>query len=332
MFAMKPWLWLPSQLAHDLAQKTLPLTASLFSIKKPLLYREKSWRGLYFPNPIGIAGGMDKTGDSPVHWQKLGAGFTEIGTVTPRPQGPNPGKIMDRDNTHEALWNKMGFPGPGAQAVKETLLQLKPELKIPLFVNIGKNRDTTNEKASEDYISGLHTFSDIADVFVINVSSPNTKGLRDLLKPQSLKNFLEPLIAAREHLKSRPPLLIKLSPDMEDTDFLSCLKTTVDLNIDGWILTNTTQARTPDSPFPNEGGVSGSPLTEQSRKWLMMAQKYLGPQKQDKLLVSVGGIMNAQEIQTRLDLGADLVQMYSAFVFQGPFFIQNSIKRLKNKQ
>ena len=169
--SLRPWLWLPSQWAHDVAPYLLPTVAKMKgSFNKE--WQSFDWRGLRFQNPLGIAGGVDKTGQSLQAWSQLGAGFVEVGTVTPEPQGPNPGKIMDRDITAQALWNKMGFPNPGADALVRRLQNLK--LSTPLFVNIGKNRWTDNKEAHKDYalcIEKLHSF---ADAFVVNLDFSTT--------------------------------------------------------------------------------------------------------------------------------------------------------------
>ncbi len=322
----RPWLWLPSQWAHDLAPYTLPFVSFFYSVKD-CSYRPFDWRGLTFRNPMGIAGGLDKTGCSLLAWQKMGAGFLEVGTVTPEPQGPNPGKIMDRDVSKSALWNKMGFPNPGMEALVLRLQQLRSR-QVPLFVNIGKNRWTENEKAHEDYGRCLERLHPFADVFVVNLSSPNTKGLRDLLSEAHLSNFLSRLQEKAQASASGKPLLLKLSPDMDESTLRMALETSSPL-VDGWILTNTTKSRYPSSPFPADaGGVSGRPLTHLSHKALEIAAEYkrLNP---EKLLVSVGGIDSVHEVQQRLVLGADLVQFYTALVFQGPGFFGKVLQELR---
>lgn len=323
---LRPWLWLPSQLAHDLAPKVLPL-AAIFS-GKSISHRPFHWKGLEFKNPIGIAGGADKTGASLLSWQKLGAGFLEVGTITPKAQQQNPGTVMARDIPHENLWNKMGFPSPGCVYTLTYLQNVKPQLHVPLFVNIGKNRTTPNESAAEDYISCLQNLESVADAFVVNISSPNTAGLRDLLKPESLKTFLQPIVRAHNRLPNLKPLLLKLSPDMTSEELNSCLDVTAELGIHGWILTNTTLDRSIATQFPSDGGVSGSALQEKSRLMLELTLRYLGNNKGEKLVVSVGGIASADEVQKRLEMGADLVQVYTALVFHGPYFIRKTLKQL----
>ncbi len=323
----RPWLWFSSQLAHDLAPYSLPLLGKVLSVSNPE-YRPFQWRGLEFRNPLGLAGGVDKTGHALSAWQKLGAGFLEVGTVTPEPQGPNPGKIMDRDLENEALWNKMGFPNPGMQALSKKLQDFK-DREIPLFINIGKNRWTDNQQAHQDYsqcFSHLHRY---ADVFVANLSSPNTKGLRDLLTQEHLKAFLTKLKEKALEVAPDKPLLLKLSPDMDEDTLRMALSESGEI-VDGWILTNTTKSRYPGSPFPSDqGGVSGQPLKNLSRQALKVAAQY---KKQDpqKLLISVGGIGSPAEVALRMEMGADLVQFYSALVIQGPRFFAQTLSRLQN--
>lgn len=316
--SFKPWYLLPANLAHSISEPSLKIMAQL-SKPCPAQWDSLKWQKLNFRNPVGIAGGVDKNATQMHAWNKLGSGFIEVGTVTPQPQKPNPGKIMDRSLKHFALWNKMGFPGLGLAEVKHNLQKAKKN-STPLFINIGKNRDTPNDRAHEDYIKCVHELSEFADAFVVNISSPNTKGLRDLLQPKNLKSFLLPIIKDK-----KKPFLLKLSPDMQDEQLHSALNTSCDLGIDGWILTNTTLKRY-NTPFPAEGGLSGKPLADLSKKVLKSAVKHLGPRKKDKLIISAGGVMNYKDVKQRLELGADLVQVYSALVFHGPYFFKNLYK------
>lgn len=323
----RPWLWLPSQLAHDLAPYSLPLISRFVSVKNKS-YRPWQWRGLHFLNPLGVAGGVDKTGQSLEAWQNLGAGFLEVGTVTPEPQGPNPGKIMDRDVLKSALWNKMGFPNPGAEALARRLENFKNK-SVPLFINIGKNRWTKNEEAHQDYSHCLRKLHPYADAFVVNLSSPNTEGLRDLLTENQLQSFLSKLRGTAKEVAPTIPLILKLSPDMDEATLRMALAESLPL-IDGWILTNTTKSRYPQCPFPpDQGGVSGEPLRELSLSALKIAAEYK-KKNPEKLLVSVGGVGDASEIKNRLNLGADLVQSYSSLVFAGPRYFQKVLKDLQS--
>lgn len=292
----------------------------IFSFK-PLI-----WRGLDFKNPIGIAGGVDKSGTCVKGWWSYGAGFVEVGTVTLRGQEANPGKIIDRDVPSSSLWNKMGFPNGGMQRLRQQLLSLKKPYATPVFINIGKNRDTPNEQAVTDYTSLINELHTVADVFVVNISSPNTKGLRDLQGTETLRALLAEVIKTAALYNK--PVLLKLSPDLSEEHLKSTLDVSIECNVDGWILTNTTLTRHQGSKFPAEGGVSGAPLTDLSRACLKTAVDHLGIRKGDRLLVSVGGILSSQEIKSRLEMGADLVQVYSGLIFNGPGFIQKAVKDL----
>lgn len=237
MLPLKPWLWLPSELSHKISPWALKLITLARKPQTPE-YRPFSWRGLDFKNPLGIAGGVDKTGHSLASWWCLGPGFIEIGTVTPQPQGPNPGKIMDRDISQKALWNKMGFPNLGCEAAKKQLSTLKKPYPTPLFVNIGKNRWTENEKAHEDYLYCLENLKSFADVFVVNISSPNTSGLRDLQQGEEFQKLLKTLSDFKQQNNDQP-VLLKLSPDMSNDQLKELLEASFS-TVDGWILTNTT--------------------------------------------------------------------------------------------
>lgn len=213
----------------------------------------------------------------------------------------------------------MGFPSAGAAEVLANLKSLHP-YRTPVFVNIGKNRSTPNESAVDDYLSLLRTFATTADVFVVNISSPNTKGLRDLQSAHALRSLLRPLV--QEAARLQRPLLVKLSPDMEEAALVEAVEVAIGENIDGFVLTNTTLSRTKDVPYPPEGGMSGAPLKEKSLTALRLVLKTLGPRREGKLVVSVGGLMTAEDVFDRLNEGADLVQVYSALIYEGPGFMK----------
>lgn len=322
---MKPWLWLPAPLAHELGPWALNLLSWIYDEEPIPSWASLQWRGLNFKNPLGIAGGVDKNADNMTDWWRLGAGFVEIGTVTPLPQKPNPGPIIKRNITQQALWNKMGFPSEGAREVFYNLKKFGPPFRTPIFLNIGKNRQTPNREALADYLSCVKSFESLAQVFVVNISSPNTSGLRDLQSPENLKSLIGPL---KEHLQTHnnQPLLIKLSPDQGPDQLSEAVRICSELGIDGFVLTNTTTARTTESEFPKEGGVSGLPLKEQSRNALRIVVDSLGSQRQDKLIVSVGGVLSPEDVFERLRDGADLVQVYSALVFSGPCFFRQTYR------
>jgi len=317
---MKPWLLLPPQWAHDLGPFGLKLFSLLHSGPTPE-WKSFTWNHLHFKNPLGLAGGVDKNAESLNEWWDLGAGFVEVGTVTPRPQTANPGKIMDRSLETKALWNKMGFPSHGANEVFYNLRDLE-EKKTPVFINIGKNRDTANENAGEDYLYLIQKFKSQADAFVVNISSPNTKGLRDLQNKEALTKLLSPLVHAA-HLGKMTPILLKLSPDLNDESLTEALNVAVELGIDGFVLTNTTLSRPQGIYFPTEGGLSGAPLKPLSCQILQKSLQILGKHRSEKLIISAGGVMTPEDVFERLQMGADLVEIYSALVFEGPGFFRN---------
>lgn len=316
---VKPWLWLSPSLAHKLSPTALT-GLGWVSPGQPEIWQSFEWRGLKFPNRLGIAGGVDKDAQNIRAFWNLGAGFVEVGTITPMPQPGNTPPVVDRDMNHSALWNRMGFPSQGVGRIKKRLTGLKRPFAAPVFANIGKNAVTPLDGAAQDYIYLLKELSGLTDGFVINVSSPNTKGLRDLLKPEKLRDFLAPLTEARP--TTGEPILLKLSPDMEDDELSRVLDISYELGIDGWVLTNTSQGLREGLKFPKEGGVSGRPLGARSKEVLKRSLELLGSRRQGKLVVSVGGVMSPDDVQERLLMGADLVQVYSALIFEGPFFFR----------
>lgn len=295
-----------------------PLGLQFYSYFYPQSYIWKSfeWRGIRFNNRLGTAGGFDKEGLSIKPLYKIGLGFSEIGTITPLPQKANPGKIIDRDWETKTLWNKMGFPNAGVECVVKRL-QISPS-PFPLFINVGKNRQTTQEKAHEDYLYCVQKMESFGSSFVINISSPNTQGLRDLQN----KAFLERLISPLKEITQKP-LLLKLSPDMDDSDLINLVERSIDIGVDGFILTNTTARRKSQDKWPMEGGLSGAPLRDRSEAILQTVVKQIESHREKPLIISVGGVLTPHDVSRRLDMGADLVQVYSAFVFQGFGFVKN---------
>lgn len=324
---VKPWLWMPVHLAHRLSPVALKMYGR-FNQFQTLSWRSFNWRGLEFTNPLGIAGGVDKDATSIEDWWTLGPGFLEVGTVTPRPQSGHAGKVMERSRDQNAIWNKMGFPSQGVERVIKRLKGLYQPRFTPIFANIGKNAATPIESAVDDYLTCLHLLTGLVDGFVINISSPNTQGLRELLSPDRLRTFLEPLVSASRapHGKrasdTAAPLLLKISPDLSPTQLDEVLFVAVDAGIDGFVLTNSSAEIRQGLPFPEEGGISGAPLAARSKEFLQRTLRVLGDKRKGLLIVSCGGILSPQDVFERLELGADLVQVYSALVFEGPFFFR----------
>ena len=320
--------WLPASSAHDLA----PLLFKCLSVYHRSYQREWSplkWQDLYFPNPLGIAGGVDKNAFNVTDWWKFGVGFIEVGTVTPKPQSPNPLPYIMRDVQSQTLWNKLGFPNKGSEMVKKRLLKLKRPYLTPLFLNIGKNRDTPEDKAFQDYIHLVQTFEGLVDGFVINISSPNTKGLRQLLSSDKLKAFLSPIVDTAKNMTTCR-LFLKLSPDMAEADFFHAIDLGLKMGLSGFVLTNTTLDRPEGSLYPPEGGLSGTFLRDKSLKMLKLADQFCKDRRERKgrILISVGGVMTAKDVIERLECGADLVQVYTALVFEGPLFFHKVAQKI----
>jgi dihydroorotate dehydrogenase len=282
--------------------------AARYAVRSPALEQEL-W-GLRFPAPLGLAAGLDKNANAPLAWQALGFGFAELGTVTPRPQPGNPPPRLWRDPRRKALVNRMGFNNDGAHAVAERLAAAKPAATIPLGLNIGKQRETPIEQAAADYLTCLEQATS-ADFVVVNVSSPNTPGLRALQAPGKLRALLEPLaVRARG---SGKPLLVKLDPDLEPRDLEAAVHAALDARVSGIVATNTS-ATLPKPPWA-EGGLSGLPLKNRSTEVL---RRIAGLVQGQVPLIGVGGVFTAEDAYEKVLAGASLVEAYTGFVYEGP--------------
>ncbi len=284
--------------------------------------------GLQFPNPVGLAAGYDKDG---LAWRglvALGFGHLEVGTVTPRPQAGNPRPRVFRIPAEAALINRMGFPGLGAEALRQRLSRGgRVRSQVILGVNIGKNKETPNEEAAQDYLSLLHAFAPLADYLAVNVSSPNTVGLRRLQARDLLESLLTQLKAASAGLEQPRPILVKIAPDLDDVELDDALGAILASGVDGIIATNTTIGRQNlRSPLKAEsGGLSGAPLTSRSRE--MVSQIYRRTHGQLPI-IGVGGIMTPEDAQAMLDAGATLIQVYTGLVYAGPGLVGDILKAL----
>jgi dihydroorotate dehydrogenase len=283
---------------------------------------------LTFKNPLGLAAGYDKDGIAVSGLSTLGFGHIEVGTVTPRPQPGNPKPRVFRLPEDEAVINRMGFPGKGAAVVIKHLSKLKRS-NVILGVNLGKNKDTPNEEAVFDYLALLQNFAPLADYLTVNVSSPNTVGLRSLQGRAALERLLSELHQQRNfeqiRLEKRLPLLVKLAPDLSDDELGDAVAAILDQNMDGIVVTNTTLARDGlRSRYREEaGGLSGSPLRVQSEA---MLEKTLRLVDGRVPIVSVGGIMSPEDAKRRLDIGATLIQVYTGLIYRGPGLVREIVK------
>jgi dihydroorotate dehydrogenase len=266
--------------------------------------------GLDFPNPVGLAAGFDKNGEVPDAALALGFGFVEIGTVTPRPQGGNPRPRMFRAPADRAIVNRLGFNSEGHDAVHARLARRRRRGIVG--VNLGANKESSDRIA--DYVTGARRFGDVADYLTINISSPNTPGLRDLQEKDALRRLLGEVGAARGSV----PVLVKIAPDLDDDALGGIVETVIAAGIDGMIVSNTTLSRDgiSDARLAAEaGGVSGRPLFAPSTKMLARVRRLAG----DRLvLVGVGGIESGVAARQKLAAGADLVQLYTGMVYEGP--------------
>ncbi|MGK5084823.1 quinone-dependent dihydroorotate dehydrogenase [Bdellovibrionota bacterium FG-1] len=269
--------------------------------------------GMTFKSRLGLAAGFDKDAEILTGLPELGFGFAEIGTVTPRPQPGNDRPRLFRDPERKAIFNRMGFNGLGASFVAEQVASAKSKLPqgFRVGVNIGKNKDTPNDAAALDYVRAIEPFRNIADYVVINVSSPNTPGLRSLQTVQALQPIVGQVNDQISSWNHRPPLLLKLAPELQGSELKDLIQTAEGWGVNGWVLTNTLAGE-----YQNmTGGWSGAPLTDLSRKCLIEARQFTRLP-----IVSVGGVMTPEEAVLRLQSGADLVQIYSGWIFGGPSF------------
>jgi dihydroorotate dehydrogenase len=306
--------------------------------------------GLTFKNQLGLAAGYDKDGLGIRGLSALGFGHLEIGTVTPRPQPGNPSPRIFRLTEDEAVINRLGFPSRGSQFLQ---MQLNPALRVKLVqrqtgsgadnptyakltssilgVNIGKNKDTPNEEAVFDYLELLQNFAPYADYLTVNVSSPNTQGLRDLQVRNALESLLSHIHQQRsleeKKLEKRVPILVKLSPDLSETQLDDAIDAILRTRMDGVIVTNTTLSRDrlKSAHQKETGGLSGKPLSTKSEAALAQTIKHINGQIP---VISVGGVMTPADAKRRLEMGATLVQIYTGMIYHGPAFARDILRSL----
>lgn len=285
--------------------------------------------GLKFSNKIGLAAGYDKNGLGWKGLAKMGFGHIEIGTVTPKPQKGNKKPRIFRLVKDQAIINRMGFPSKGADYVFKKLQGKKPDNLI-LGINIGKNKDTELEKAYKDYLFLIDKFSYFADYFAINISSPNTVGLRKLQSKEFLGQLLEKCVDERDKQVKKTgrkiPLFVKLAPDLTKEELVDSLDIILEKGIDGIIATNTTITRNGLITKTGEsGGLSGFPLREQSTKIIKFIHDYTN----GKLpIIGMGGIMTIEDAAEKIKAGASLVQIFTGLIYNGPSLISDCIKEL----
>lgn len=335
----RPFLFgLDPERAHALGLSTLE--AAYRSGLNPLLaMRPKPLPtkafGLEFPNPVGLAAGLDKNGAHIDALLALGFGFVEVGTVTPRPQLGNPKPRMFRLPQHEAIINRLGFNNDGVDALVRNVGRAKRKHGL-LGINIGKNKDTANEDAASDYLHCMERVYPLADYITINISSPNTEGLRELQEEQALRRLVGTLREAQERLGAqhgkRVPMLVKVAPDLSENDIDAAGRVLGDLNVDGVIAGNTTLSRdgVEGARHADEaGGLSGAPLMAKATVVLRMLRTRL---PEHIPLIGVGGILHGADAATKQAAGAILVQTYTGLIYRGPALIGECVEALRRRK
>jgi dihydroorotate dehydrogenase len=273
--------------------------------------------GLKFRNRLGIAAGVDKNAEAALAWHELGFGFAELGTITLHAQPGNPKPRVFRFPAQQGLINRLGFPNLGAEAIARRLRPLRERHSLknfPIGINLGKSKITPLPEASTDYLGSLKILHSLGDFFVINISSPNTPGLRDLAKPEDLRRLLSTLQEYNRSQTKPRPILLKISPDLEFSALPEIVEATREFSLSGIVATNTTLHRSKEDPIEN-GGLSGRPLTDRA---LAITQAVRPLLAKEQVLIGVGGIMDATDYQARRGAGADLAQVYTGMVYLGP--------------
>ena len=324
--------------AHEFALNNLKKFANTplsLAWKQDLPSKPVQVLGLHFPNPVGLAAGLDKNGECIDAFGQMGFGFVEIGTVTPKGQPGNPKPRMFRIPEKNAIINRMGFNNHGVDNLVENVK--KANYKGILGINIGKNKDTPNEKANDDYLYCMRKVYDRASYITVNVSSPNTPGLRTLQYGESLNSLLDALKSEQirqAKLHGRyVPVAVKIAPDMEDEEVVLVAESLKAYEMDAVIATNTTLSRegVEGSPFAAEaGGLSGAPVRNKSTRTIRTLSQALDGALP---IIGVGGITEGFDAVEKIEAGASLVQIYSGFIFHGPQLVAdaaNAIKGMKN--
>jgi len=325
----------PPETAHHLGIlgiKTIFNTPLLSNIAANYLQYENNMlhqniMGLTFKNPVGLAAGFDKYCTFFKHFEALGFGFGEIGTITPLPQEGNEKPRLFRDPKSKAILNRMGFNNGGMQKCISQMQKIKSH-PIPICINIGKNKITPNENAKDDYLKLIKGLSDYASFFTVNISSPNTPGLRNLQAKSDLLLLLEPIVELNRQLKNLP-IALKIAPDITEVEVDDIVAVVLKTGISCIITTNTTIDKSQvNEKFKNEaGGISGIPVREKSDQVL----KWVAQRTEKKIpLIGVGGIFSAEDAYRKIKLGASLVEVYTGWIYQGPTLVKKINQGLEN--
>ena len=333
---IRPLLFLMNaEQAHHFTFKTLKVLFQIPGVKAitslffgSLKGREKQVMGLHFKNPVGLAAGFDKDAKLYNELSAFGFGFIEVGTLTPKPQDGNPKPRLFRIVEDEAVINRMGFNNGGLDAAALRLAKKKTDIIIG--GNIGKNKVTPNDIATSDYIKGVEALHDVVDYFVVNVSSPNTPNLRELQEKEPLKALLKEVKAKNEELGAKP-LMLKIAPDLTDGQLDDIVGIVNELKLSGVVATNTTISRAGLKASQEKvaamgaGGLSGKILRERSTEVVRYLRNKLS---EDIAIVAVGGIFTGKDAKEKLDAGADLVQVWTGFLYEGPAMVRRMLRSL----
>lgn len=338
--------WFDAESIHYFSMKLFRYSCKYSFIKK--IYKkqfiaagtilERNYFGLVFPNPVGLAAGFDKNAIYLDELMLLGFGFVEIGTVTPIPQEGNARPRLFRLPKDKALINRMGFNNDGVVKIADRLYKFRnsesyksQRKKIIIGGNIGKNKNTPNENAWQDYETCFNILHNVVDYFVVNVSSPNTPGLRDLLQKDSLKKILQHLQYVNKKKEIQKPILLKISPDLLPGELDDVIDLAIEIQLDGLVATNTTIKRnnlltsTKTLEKIGAGGLSGKPLTDES----VRITRYIAEKTMGRIpIISSGGIFTGEEAKAAFEAGAGLIQVWTGFVYEGPSIVKNICKSI----
>jgi len=311
---------LPPEFAQKLSLFYLKIFSSLYKFPQ----ESKEIKGLKIKNRLGLAAGLDKNGELIKEMDNIGFGFIEIGTVTPKPQYGNPKPRLKRLVNQESLLNSLGFNNDGTEKIKNRLEKLNHN--CTLGINIGPNKSTPADRFHEDYSICMRSLAKYADYVAINISSPNTPELRDLHKKENIEKVIRVVLEERDNTNNKPKIFIKLSPDEDNQTYLELIELINSSKIDGVIISNTSNNQKLKKELNVDnlpGGISGLAIKNKSNELLKFVKKNLN---EEKILVAVGGVFDVDSYNEKIDMGADLVQMYTGLVYEGPNQVRRIVK------
>ena len=321
--ARKLLFLLPPEQSQNISHFFLKLFSGLYKSKQTHLFV----KGLRVKNRLGLAAGLDKNARLINEFDNIGFGFVEVGTITPKAQYGNPKPRIKRLISHESLLNSLGFPNEGVRSIKSRLKKVSDD--ICLGVNIGPNKDTAPEEVINDYLLCYEEVFEYADFVTINISSPNTPNLRSLHNAENFKAVIDAILSERNRHQKKPKVFIKISPDEESKTYTSLIETINNSAIDGVIISNTSNNQNLKKSLNVAhlpGGISGKSLKNSSNKILKEIKTMIN---KEKIIVAVGGIFDVDSYNEKFELGADLVQMYTGLIYEGPNLVKRIVKNDK---